>query len=47
MTNVQPPTAAPRENATKTWRTELKTAKGTVSIRRSAKASPYAIQQNN
>lgn len=51
MTNVQTPPAAttsPRsESASKNWQAQLKTAKGTVSIKRSKKSAPYAIQQNN
>lgn len=51
MTNVQAPSAAtttPRsERASKNWQVHLKTAKGTVSIKRLKKSAPYAIQQNN
>jgi hypothetical protein len=50
MTNVQTPstTVPPRtESASKNWEAQLKDSKGTVSIKRSKKSAPYAIQQNN
>lgn len=48
MTTPQKPTAKPtRKAASKNWETQLRTSKGTVSIKRSKKSAPYAIQQNN
>lgn len=41
------PDVKPRpESASTNWETQLKTSKGTVSIKRSKKSAPYAIQQN-
>lgn len=51
MTSIQAAPAAKDASragsAAKDWQAQLATAKGTVSIRRSAKSAPYAIQQNN
>lgn len=48
MTTPQKPAVKPsRVAASKTWETQLRTSNGTVSIKRSKKSAPYAIQQNN
>lgn len=51
MTASQNPAARavhPKQDAAaKDWQATLKTSKGTVSIKRSKKSAPYAIQQNN
>lgn len=43
MTNVQPsaaPAVPAKPNASKNWQAQLKTTKGTVSIKRSKKSAP-------
>jgi hypothetical protein len=48
MTTRQKPTPKPvPAAASRNWESQLRTAKGTVSIKRSKKSAPYAIQQNN
>jgi hypothetical protein len=41
------PAEPKQEVAAKDWHATLKTSNGTVSIKRSKKSAPYAIQQNN
>lgn len=48
MTTAHKPVAKPRPvSASKGWEAQFTTSKGTVSIKRSMKSAPYAIQQNN
>lgn len=47
MSKAQTPATTPRNEIAKVWEAQIKTAKGTVSIKRSKKSAPYAIQQNN